>query len=190
MKGLTSLLLLIFTALFLPTVVLASSTRPTAVMQNMQGTAGMTHTNDYQLAYPGMLPDNPFYKLKVLRDKIWEVLVTDPQKKVDFYLLQTDKQIGMVPPLVTKGEITLAKSTALKAENNFTKLVFVYKDNGLTPDATTYKKLLQAADKHQQILIDAMKQVSANDAQTFQQVINFSKTNVNSLTQLFTKSSH
>src|SRR5258708_7219382 len=59
----------------------------------------------YDLEYPGLLPDSPFYKLKVFRDKMSEALISDPKKKIDFYLLQTDKGILASAMLVDKGEI-------------------------------------------------------------------------------------
>lgn len=139
----------------------------------------------YQLAYPGILPDNFLYKLKVLRDRILLAFITDPVKKVDFYLLQTDKGVAMVPMLVAKNEVSLAKETALKAENNFTELTFVYKKTGLKPTKDMLSKLLEAAKTHQQVLSQIMAKVSQEDAKTFQQVINFSITNVQSLQSIF-----
>ena len=132
-----------------------------------------------------MLPDNPLYKIKVLRDKIMEKLIIDPQKKIDYYLLQTDKQIAMVAMLVDKKASALAKETALKGENNFTELVFMYKKTSTKPDAKTLKKLQKAAGKHQEILMNSIKKVNAEDAKVLQQVINFSKTNVTELEKLF-----
>jgi Domain of unknown function (DUF5667) len=159
------------------------SPSPTMAMQKMDSMK--MEKNDYLLAYPGMLPDNPLYKLKVLRDKIMAALITDPQKKVDYDLLQTDKQIGMALQLAEKKEIDLAKTTALKAENNFTQLVFVYRTNSTKPDAKTFQKLEKAAGKHQEVLQSIMKKVSSDDAKTFQQVINFSQTNKDSLEKIF-----
>jgi len=143
--------------------------------------------NDYRLVYPGILPDNPLYKFKVLRDKITAFFISDPEKKINFYLLQTDKQIAMVPMLVDKKEIALAKTTALKGEDNFTQLVFVYRNYDMKPDIKTYQKLKKAADKHQEVLVNVMRKINANDAKTFQQVINFSKTNVDSLDTIYYK---
>src|SRR3989344_3906165 len=65
--------------------------------------------SNYVLPYPGMLPDSPLYKIKVLRDKVTAYLISDPQKKAEFYLLQTDKQMGMILPLINKKNIPLAK---------------------------------------------------------------------------------
>lgn len=38
---------------------------------------------DYKLTWPGILPDQPLYKLKVLRDKIISKLIFDPIKKIE-----------------------------------------------------------------------------------------------------------
>lgn len=133
--------------------------------------------NSYMLPYPGMLPDNPLYKIKVLRDKIVLGLLKDPEKQVEQLLLQTDKGIAMVPKLVEKGKTDLAKETAFKAEHNFTELTFVYKKTRTKPDMATYKKLNQAALKHQEVLSSILKKVDKEDQKEFQQVINFSKTN-------------
>lgn len=141
--------------------------------------------SDYQLAYPGLLPDNPLYVLKVLRDKIIAFLITDPQKKTDYFLLQADKLIASVPELVDKKEIDLAKTTALKGENNMTELTFVYKNYGTKPDASMYETLMKASLKHQEVLSIVMKKVSSQDAKTFLQVINFSKTNQQEITNIY-----
>lgn len=150
-------------------------------------TLSATVENSYQLAYPGMLPDNPLYKLKVLRDKIVLYLIKDPKKQVEQFLLQADKGIAMVPLLVEKGKIDLAKETAFKAEHNFTELTFVFKKTETKPDAKAYKKLTQAALKHQEVLTAALKKVNKEDQKALQQVINFSKTNQEELGRILTK---
>ncbi len=50
---------------------------------------------EYNLPYPGILPDHPLYFLKQLRDKILDFLITDPVKKAEFYILQADKRLSM-----------------------------------------------------------------------------------------------
>lgn len=159
---------------------------PTVTPGQMTATPSpMMQMTKYQLAYPGMLPDSPLYFLKVVRDRILAALITNPQKKVDFYLLQTDKGIAMVPLLVAKNEVSLAKTTALKAENNYTLITFVYKNLSTKPDEQTYKKLLAAADAHQEVLTGLLPKLSADDQKVMQQVINFSKTNVEELQKIF-----
>src|SRR5579883_115828 len=52
-----------------------------------------TGVPDYVLPYPGILPDNPFYFLKVLRDRLILFFISNPTKKSSFYLLQSDKRL-------------------------------------------------------------------------------------------------
>lgn len=131
----------------------------------------------YDLAYPGILPDNPLYKLKVLRDKISVGLIADPKNKLEFYLLQADKGILAAAMLVDKKNIKLAKETALKAENNITLLTYNLWRLPKKLDNAFYNKLKTASLKHQEVLVSLEKRVSNEDAKIFREVIEFSKRN-------------
>ena len=131
----------------------------------------------YDLAYPGILPDHPLYKLKVLRDKISVGLISDPQRKIDFYLLQTDKGILAAAMLIDKKKIALAKETALKAEHNFTLITYQLWTLDEKPNDAFFDKLKTASFKHQEVLNSLIKRVSSSEAKTFQTVIDFSKRN-------------
>src|SRR5258708_61565 len=48
----------------------------------------------YELPYPGILPDNPLYFLKTFRDTIVLFLISEPWKKADFDLQQADKLVN------------------------------------------------------------------------------------------------
>src|SRR3989344_8190118 len=124
----------------------------------------------YNLPYPGMLPDSPFYKLKVLRDKIMLVLIQDPMKKVEFHLLLADKRISMSKSLVGKGKIELAKETALKGENEYTLITFLLKDVEKKPGKQLFDRLQNAALKHQEVLNEIVTEVSEKDKKTFETV--------------------
>ena len=63
---------------------------------------------DYQLPYPGLLPDHPLYPLKRIRDRILYLLASDPVKKIELGLLFADKKIGMGTDLLEKGETNLS----------------------------------------------------------------------------------
>lgn len=132
---------------------------------------------NYDMAFPGMLPDHPLYKLKVLRDKISAGLISDPQKKIDFYLLQTDKGILATAMLIDKKKISLAQETALKAEHNFTLITYQLWTLDKKPNNAFFDRLKTASLKHQEILNSIVKRVSTDDAKKFQTVIDFSKRN-------------
>lgn len=74
---------------------------------------------NYELPYPGLLPDSPLYFLRVIRDETVGFLISDPFKKAEFNLLQADKRLNAGIYLFNKGKISLALSTISKAENYF-----------------------------------------------------------------------
>jgi hypothetical protein len=76
---------------------------------------------DYFLPYPGVLPDNPLYSLKVFRDRIVGFLISDPLKKSEYDLLQADKRLNTSIYLFKGGQskYSLAESTLSKGENYF-----------------------------------------------------------------------
>src|SRR3989338_4004740 len=139
----------------------------------------------YNLPYPGMLPDSPFYKLKVLRDKIMLVLIQDPMKKVEYHLLLADKRIQMAKILVNKGKTELAKETALKGENEYTLLVFLFKDVQKKQNKALFDKLELAALKHQEVLRGITTKLKGKDKKNFETVIEFSKRNADELSTIY-----
>ena len=136
---------------------------------------------DYSLAWPGILPDNRLlYKLKVLRNKIIYKMIINPVKKVEFDLLMADKTIYAGKLLVDKGEIILAKDTALKGENYYSMLVQDYNHallKGRKIPFSLHRKITLAAVKHQEIFKEMENAVSGEDKKVFQIVGNFSKIN-------------
>ena len=75
---------------------------------------------DYTLPYPGIMIDNPLYVLKNFRDKIMELLIADPVKKVEFYILQSDKDWNAGILLDAKGKTALVVQTLTKG-NTFSR---------------------------------------------------------------------
>lgn len=139
----------------------------------------------YDLAYPGMLPDSPFYKIKVLRDKAILSLKRDPIKKVEYHLLLADKRIYMAKLLTEKNEIELAKETALKGENEYTLLVNTLKDSRKKPSKELFEKLNKASLKHQEVLEEIASKQDKENKKVFETVIGFSKTNLEELKKIY-----
>lgn len=132
----------------------------------------------YDLAFPGTLPDNPLYKLKTLRDRLTLFLISDPKKRMDFYLLQADKGILATAMLLDKRETKIANETALKAEHNMTLLVSEFYTLTKRPEDAFFAKIKNASLKHQEVLQDSMKKLPESDRKTLQTVFNFSKSNL------------
>lgn len=111
---------------------------------------------EYVLPYPGILPDNPLYSLKTLRDRIISFLVADPLKKSEFDLLQADKRLSSGAALFKKGENKqqLAYDTISKGENYFHEAISKAKEakqEGKEVKDIT-EKLTRSQQKHETVL--------------------------------------
>ena len=125
----------------------------------------------YDLPYTGILPDNPLYFLKALRDNILSMLVTDPLQKADYDLLMADKRLGAASLLLDKGKVDLAITTLSKSGNYFylsLQQVAVAKKQGENT-AEILSKLLTASLKHQQVIFK-MEEKTKGDARLVLQV--------------------
>lgn len=112
---------------------------------------------DYQLPYPGLLPDSPLYNLKVVRDRIIDFLISDPFKKAEFNLLMADKRLNAGIYLLKKNnkkEENLAYSTISKGENYFWESISKIREAKKQGRETTnfLKKLSLSAKKHKEVL--------------------------------------
>lgn len=115
---------------------------------------------DYQMPYPGILPDSPLYKFKTLRDRIVSFLISDPIKKGEFNLLTSDKRIGAAQMLYNGHvkDTQLISDTVSKGENYFsealTQVHFAKKQGANTNDLL--HRMFLSNKKHLEI-IDAME---------------------------------
>lgn len=109
---------------------------------------------NYELPYPGLLPDSPIYFLRVIRDKMVGFLISDPLKKSEFDLLQADKRLNAGIYLFRKGKITMSISTISKAENYFGESLEKAKkarQEGMDIKQMS-RKLIDSSKKHQEEL--------------------------------------
>lgn len=132
------------------TMVVSAQTSAETAKQNVK-----THS-EYALPYPGILPGNPLYEVKMLRDRAFEMLIVDPVKKADFYLLQADKRLSAGMFLLKKGNNQLGEETISKGEKYFAlsvDLAWKAKNKGkVTKDLTD--RLARSWDKHEEVLSD------------------------------------
>lgn len=109
---------------------------------------------EYQLPYPGILPDNPLYMLKTLRDRIIDFLISDPLKKAEFNLLQADKRLASGIKLVEKQKAELAEPTISKGENYFFDAIVKVREakkQGMDV-SDIVRRLSLSAKKHKEVL--------------------------------------
>lgn len=110
----------------------------------------------YDLPYPGILPDSPFYLLKAFRDKLVSFFITDAQKQAEFDLLQADKRLVAAQYLLKEPthSNSLVSTTVSKAENYFdesiTNIAEAKKEGRLVNDFLD--RLNRAGIKHLQVL--------------------------------------
>lgn len=110
---------------------------------------------NYNLPYPGILPDNPLYGLKAFRDRVIEFFISDPTKKAEFDLLQADKRLSVSIALFDKGKKDLSENTVSKGENYFEdaiKNVKISQKEGTEIDPSLLSNLELSSKKHKEIL--------------------------------------
>lgn len=108
---------------------------------------------NYDLPYPGLLPDNPLYFLKTFRDKIIELLITNPEKKAEFYLLSSDKRMNVGYYLIQKDKDTMGVLYISKSNNYMHMAILSAKDAG-TSGTSILSKMLTSIKKHEEVAKD------------------------------------
>ena len=135
-----------------------------------EATSSSPQPVNYELPYPGLLPDSPLYFLRIIRDKIVGFLISDSLKKSEFNLLQADKRLNAGIYLFNKGKTSLAFSTISKAENYFSQAldkIGEAKKQGRNISEVK-GKLKDALKKHEQELEFLTKKASADYKASFE----------------------
>ncbi len=144
-------------------------------------------TTAYQFPWPGILPDHPLYKLKVLRNKIIAKIIYSPVKLIEFDLLMADKTLYAGKLLLEKGKGDLAKETALKGENYFSILVSDYaraKQKSEVIPGQLRSRIAWAYEAHQQLISYLGQKAPEADKKTYQDIDFFSDENYRVLQNL------
>lgn len=166
------------------------SVQKTIALENnsSESAAPLSTVIEYQLPYPGLLPDHPLYFLKTTRDKIVGFLIADPLKKAEFNLLESDKRINAAFYLFKKHprKEALIISTISKGENYFEEAIGKTKEakkQGIRPE-DLLGRLLLSNQKHQEVLKEMENKSSKENKENFifleKRLIGFEK-EVNSL---------
>lgn len=118
----------------------------------------------YDLPYPGILPDNPLYFVKAIRDNLMGFFITDPLKKADYYLLMADKRLVSSKSLLAEGKNDLAITTLSKSGNYFDQAIQKIADAKKQGEeiGPLTERMVTAAKKHQQIILQ-MEQMAKGD---------------------------
>jgi hypothetical protein len=114
---------------------------------------------DYALAYQGkILPDNPLWYLKVLRDKAWLAITFNDAKKADLNLLFADKRLNASLELFKNNKPDLGTSTLSKSGKYMEKAGEQAKDN-----KDLLNKLALSSLKHRQVIEDEILPLTPED---------------------------
>jgi hypothetical protein len=106
----------------------------------------------YDLPYPGILPTHPLYFFKQLRDTLVEMLISDPVKKIEFYILQADKKLGMAMLLADKKNNTESKNMFVQSQHSRDHAVALLESQITTAPINVGEKVLLSIEKHLEIL--------------------------------------
>lgn len=129
------------------------ATSPTEKKDGM----GMEEKVSYTLPYPGILPDHPLYFLKKIRDQILESLISDPVRKIEFYVLQSDKALNAGIFLGARDKQTLASEMFVKSGTsmeNAVKAAASLKASGRELPGYVLERLNNSLAKHEETLTE------------------------------------
>jgi len=130
---------------------------------------------EYFLAYPGILPDHFLYPIKMIRDRIWLFLTTDPLKRGETLLLFADKRLGAGRALIEGGKEELGIRTLTKAEKYLEQVVAqekVAREKGRDTNAFL-EKLSKAAKKHEEVLVELQEKVSEGGKEVIKEMLRY-----------------
>lgn len=149
---------------FLISIVLFSFLVSPAYAQEATDEAQLSPRPAYMLPYPGVLPDSPFYFLKVTRDRVISFLISDSLKKAEFDLLQAEKRLASGRYLVDKKNFALAESTFSKGLNYLEQAITSISDaqkegRDIKP---FHEKLVLSIEEHRNIYTDLESRASGD----------------------------
>jgi hypothetical protein len=120
---------------------------------------------EYNLPYPGLLPDSPIYFLKVARDNLVLTFIREEKQKAFYYLFLSDKRLATGQALVNNNQKSLGAVTVLKSQEYFrwaVDLAVKINNQELT------EKLVVAGVKHQEVLAQMMAKGDKNSLDNLQ----------------------
>ncbi len=121
---------------------------------------------DYQLPYPGILPDSPFYIFKLTRDNIVEFFISNPIKKAEFDIDKADVRMSAAFYLAEqKKSLNLIEPAINSAENYFRKALSNTKQakaQGMDVGGVV-KRQVRANLKYQEVINEIEKKIDKKE---------------------------
>lgn len=113
---------------------------------------------NYELPYPGLLPDNPLYMLKAARDRVIQFLISDPVKKAEFNLLSSDKRTNTGYYLINKNKDEMGVLYISKG-NNYMHMAIQDAKNSGEKGKTLMDKIKPSIKKHEEVIKSVLSKV-------------------------------
>lgn len=159
--------ILVYGLLFLLTGMISA---PTVQAQTITGFD--TRVMDYQLPYPGLLPDNPLYLIKSLRNSVLLLVTTDDLEKAKIMLNLSDKRMAMAKPLADKGKLSMSVESVIEAEELFERMLpVVAKIEDQNKRSEFLIEIKKANLKHREEIETLMKEIPQGEIEELQKLI-------------------
>ncbi|MBU2577812.1 hypothetical protein KKA69_03180 [Patescibacteria group bacterium] len=131
--------------------------------------------SNYFLVYPGILPDNPLYKVKMVRDRIRIWFTRETLKRTNLFLLYSDKRLGAGKILIEGGKPELGIPTLVKGERYFEKAILEAekaKKEG-RDIALLQTALKEASLKHEEVLNELKEKVDSSGKSAIEDLLKY-----------------
>lgn len=126
---------------------------------------------NYELPYPGLLPDNPLYFLKAARDRVIQFLISDPVKKAEFNLLSSDKRTSTALHLINKNKDDMGVLYISKG-NNYMHMAIIDAKNSGERAKTVLDRIKTSIKKHEEVIGSVLSSVDKTNRTKLQQELN------------------
>ncbi|MBI2590348.1 MAG: hypothetical protein HYW33_00500 [Candidatus Blackburnbacteria bacterium] len=142
---------------------------------------------EYSLPYPGILPNNPAWPLKAMRDRLDLYFTSDPLEKAQHTLFLADKRLVAAQQLAQSGDYGRGVATAAKAEQYLEEALTRGKDADVKGKNAVgfFETLYKAALTHREVLEEMMANAPEDGKPVLNKTLDYSRNVKEQLEHLF-----
>lgn len=146
-------------------------------------------STNYSFPFPGILTNHPLFFLKTIRDRILELIVTDPIKKIELSLLQSDKYFAMGLTYVDRKDYKNALEVFNQAVSYKDKTI-INLTNAQKANVSVFpsiiNSIISSTNKQNEMLTQIQKNISKDTFDPFMTVLEAVKKQEQNLLPLIT----
>lgn len=138
----------------------------------------------YELPYPGILPGNPLYSVKSVRDFMMQWMMRDNIKKAQLRLQISDKNARGAQMLSKDKDYDHAEQMLMDGEQMFDRAIedtLNAKEQGASPTSEFKNKLKISNLKHKEVIGDIIKSIPQNERAGFKKSLEQNRENAEKL---------